>query len=113
MFINVMRREGAQAYIYNEEKQKSIIDFEAQTKREAIFTAKSLSRFLSYYQQRFKTEDEDELVENLLWSRYGFDHFDKEEIESLVDMLVPTNMFAIFTSRLLKEDLDKNPELYT
>ncbi len=49
LFINKIREEGVQEYIYEELKNKKIIDFDNITKHQALSYAQKLAKQLNYY----------------------------------------------------------------
>lgn len=86
---------------------KYAIDFEAQTKSNAMRQAQSFARHMCYY----KTETADDF-ENFLKHPYDYKGFDKDEIESYMSYLNPENFYVIMQSNSLKADLQDNPDSY-
>ena len=54
----------------------------------------------------------DDDAADILWNGYAYENFDRKQIESLIDLLVPENMFCLFQSFKLNKDKEENPDLY-
>ena len=54
----------------------------------------------------------DDDAADILWNGYAYENFDRKQIESLIDLLVPENMFCLFQSFKLTKDREENPDLY-
>ena len=89
MFINQLKSEGVQPYIYEEFQTKKQIDFENITKSPAMRYGNMLGRRMNYM-----SDEKD--VDNILWTPYGFEKFNQKDIEDRMAKLVPENMLAIF-----------------
>lgn len=89
MFINQIRKEGPQPYVYGEFQSKKAIDFENITKAPALRFGNMLGRSMNYMKR-------DEDIDDILWNPYNFEHFDPKDIQKRMDLLVPENMLAIF-----------------
>lgn len=106
MQINQIQRAGPKEYIYEEIKSKSAIDFENYSKAKALNQATGFAKNLMY------NVKEDEDAANIIWNSYAFEKFDVEEIEALLSLLTPDNMFCMYMSPKLNEEKEKNPDLY-
>lgn len=52
-------------------------------------------------------------VDNILWTPYGYEKFNQKDIEGRMAKLVPENMIAIFQSLTVKKDKEQTPEKFT
>ena len=105
-FINQIRQEGPRGFIYEEEKQKALIDFANVTKTGALEYAETLATRMNY------TKDEKD-IGNILYAPYAYEEFDEADIMRRLDGLVPENMYAIYHSQLLQKLKEAQPEKFT
>lgn len=105
MYINKIRNDGPQEYIYTEMREKALIDFENLTKSKAITYSSTLARRMNYI-----TDDAD--IDDLLRLPYVYEKFDEEDINKRLDRLQPENMWVIYHSRLLKKEKEEHPERF-
>ena len=94
-YINQIRKEGPAEYLYEEHKQKALIDFNNITKGGALGYANYLSRRVNYWPN-------DEAMDNILFTPYALEDFDSEDIKSRLNLFVPENMYAYYHSKLLE-----------
>ena len=111
-YLNKIKKEGPLDYVYNELKQKNLIDFNNMTKNSALRAAQSHARRLMYNGRCINDENEDEIVSNILINPYLYENFNKEEMIDFLNKFKVDNSFIIFSSYKLKDDLEKNPDLY-
>ena len=104
MYINQLKQDGPQRYIYEELKMKSQIDFENQGKAGTMSYV-----FLGSRMNSMKQEGD---VEDLLTIPFTYEGFDIEEIQEKLDLLNPSNMFTIFQSKSIEMELKNNPEKF-
>lgn len=88
MYINSLKKQGSQSYIYEELKKKASLDFQNQVKGDPISYANFMSRRMNYA----KTEKD---IENILTITYQYNEFDQEKIQECLDLMNPKNMFTI------------------
>lgn len=104
-FINKIKAEGPQEYVYQELKSKDEIDFQNVAKCEAVRYANMLGKRMNFMAQ----SDDANL---LLKMPYQLDGMDADEIKKMLDLLTPENMFGVFFSQTVKKDLEKTPEKF-
>jgi secreted Zn-dependent insulinase-like peptidase len=105
MFINKLRSQEVREYIYQELKNKKLLDFDNLTKGKAMNTAKSMADRLRYI---YKEED----IDDILFYPYDYQEMDSEDIKMRLEMLTPDNMIAIYHSQLLKSEKESSPEMF-
>lgn len=95
-YINKIKKEEVQEFVFREMQKKSQIDFDYKTKTTALGYAQNLARRL----MRVKEED----INDTLWIPHAYEIFDKQEIRRRLDMLVPENSYTIFLSKIVAND---------
>lgn len=104
-FINQIRDEGPQEYIYQEKQRMGLIGFDNVTKGGGLDYARLLGKRMNHM-----NEINEEDVKNMLYNTFAFEEFDKEDIAMRLKLLVPENMIAIFHSKLLEKEEKAQPE---
>ena len=79
-----------------------MIDFDNVTKTDALDYAEDLGEILNYM-----SSDDD--VDKILYNSYAFENFDKDDIMSRLDLLVPENMYAFVSSQIFNKEFQANP----
>lgn len=92
-YIQLLKQEGIQEALYNEEKQLSSIEFLFQEKSEPIHLTSSLARQMQYFP-----------TEKVISSSYTFKDFDAELINSYLKEIRPDNLFLSLKAKGLETD---------
>lgn len=106
VFIDSIKKEGPQAYVYAEKQQKAEIDFENVTKVDAVKYANALARRMNYM-----ANDAD--ADKLLKMPYLLEGIDEADIKARLALLTPENMFAVLFSQAVKKEYEAHPEKFT
>lgn len=104
-FINKIKEEGPQDYVFEEKKVKSKIDFDNIVKTSPMQYGNMLARRLSSYD---KSAD----INLILKAPYLMEKIDKDDIMAKLALFRPDNMFIVFVSTLLKKELEANPDKF-
>lgn len=104
-FINKIKEEGPQDYVFEEKKIKSKIDFDNIVKTSPMQYGNMLARRLSSYD---KSAD----INLILKAPYLMEKIDKDDIMAKLALFRPDNMFIVFVSTLLKKELEANPDKF-
>jgi len=91
MFINKLKSQDVRDYIYDEIKNKSLIDFNNTTKQKAINLSNSLSRRMNFMR------DEDR-IDDILKYPYMYENLEKTDIKTRLECMTPDNMIVSYTS---------------
>jgi len=105
MFINKIKAEGVQGYIYDELRYKSLIDFANLSKQDALSTATSLARRAKFIQN----EDD---IRHILQKPFIFEALDQDDIMARLNLMVPQNMYVISHSPAHKMEKEDQPEKF-
>ena len=100
MFINQIKSEGVQDYIFEEFQHKSKIDFANATAAGAISAATSYARKMNF----IKEEGD---IEEINRKPYLYLNLDKADITNRLNLMNPENMYVIHHSlahKMLKDD---------
>ena len=105
MFVNRIKEDGVQEYVFEEFQYKSKIDFRNYSHGDAQSTAISLARKL-----RFIKDDEE--VADIVRAPFVYEALDKDDVGRRLDCLHPENMYVIHHSLTHKDLKDANPDIF-
>lgn len=105
MFINRIKEDGVQDYIFEEFKYKSKIDYRNYSHGDAQSTAISLAR-------KLRSIKDDEEVADIVRAPFVYECLDKEDITRRLESMHPMNMYVIHHSMTHKDTKDANPEAF-
>ena len=91
MFINQIKKEGVQDYIFSEFQLKSTIDFNNLSKLDSTSASVNFARKMNFIK-----EEED--IKEINRKAFLYDKLDKEDILNRLELMEPNNMYVIHHS---------------
>jgi hypothetical protein len=105
MFINQIKKEGVQDYIFSEFQLKSAIDFNNLSKLDSTSASVNFARKMNFI------KDEDDIKE-INRKAFLYDKLDKDDIMNRLELMEPNNMYVIHHSLAHKKLKETSPELF-
>lgn len=105
MFIDRIKQDGVQDYIFEEFQYKSKIDYRNYSHGDAEGTAISLAR-------KLRSIKDDEEVAEIIRAPFIYESLDKEDITRRLDSMHPENMYVIHHSMTHRDAKDANPDAF-
>ena len=105
-YINILRKEGAQEWVYQEMKEIGEMQFR--------FPEKSSARqIVSSYARRLVQEEDEEDLENFVYNKTAYRGFDKKEIDEAIDLLTVDSLKLSLISKSVEEETDRVEKYYS
>jgi secreted Zn-dependent insulinase-like peptidase len=104
-FINDIKTLGIKDYVFDELKNKNLMDFNNAPKQAPLETAVDLSRKMN---ANLNQSD----IAEINRKPFLFEHINKDDIMNRLNLMKADNMYAIFHSKNHKKEKDANPSLF-
>jgi len=105
MFINQIKKEGVQDYIFSEFQLKSAIDFNNLSKLDSTSASVNFARKMNFIK-----EEED--IKEINRKAFLYEKLDKDDIMNRLELMEPNNMYVIHHSLAHKKLKETNPEVF-